>query len=75
LLLPVIGSLLEFGDRSGEIDCRVYLSGDTSMYDRLREILPRYPRLDLGVVHLGGPTLLGRLMVTMDGIKERSGWS
>ncbi|MCP2256576.1 L-ascorbate metabolism protein UlaG, beta-lactamase superfamily [Streptoalloteichus tenebrarius] len=67
LLPPVMGSLLEFGDVSGEVDCRVYLSGDTLMFDGLREIAARYPHLDLGVVHLGGTTLPGGIMVTMDG--------
>ena len=67
LLPPVMGSMLEFGDRSGEIDCRLYISGDTLMFDGLREIPVRFPELDVGVVHLGGTTLPGGLMVTMNG--------
>lgn len=67
MLPPVMGSLLEFGDVSGDIDCRVYLSGDTLMFDGLHEIADRYPQLDLGVVHLGGTTLPGGIMVTMNG--------
>lgn len=67
LFPPVMGSLLEFGDVSGEVDYRIYLSGDTLMYDGLREIAGRHPDIDLGVVHLGGTTLPGGLMVTMDG--------
>lgn len=67
LLPPVMGSLLEFGDTTGEVEQRVYLTGDTLMYDRIHEIARRCPDIDLAVVHLGGTTLLGGLMVTMDG--------
>jgi L-ascorbate metabolism protein UlaG (beta-lactamase superfamily) len=67
LLPPVMGSLLEFGDHTGEIATRVYLTGDTLMYDGVREIALRYPGIDLAVVHLGGTTLPGGLVVTMDG--------
>ncbi|WP_406729353.1 MBL fold metallo-hydrolase [Streptomyces sp. GD-15H] len=66
LLPPVMGSLLEFGDRSGETRLVFYLSGDTLMYDGLREIAKRYPDIHLAVLHLGGTTLPGGLMVTMD---------
>ncbi|MFD7703610.1 MBL fold metallo-hydrolase [Streptomyces caelestis] len=66
LLPPVMGSLLEFGDRSGEIRLVLYLSGDTLMYDGLREIAARHPDIHLAVLHLGGTTLPGGLVVTMD---------
>ncbi|PWI07372.1 MBL fold metallo-hydrolase [Streptomyces sp. NWU339] len=66
LLPPVMGSLLEFGDRSGETRLVLYLSGDTLMYDGLREIAERYPDIHLAVLHLGGTTLPGGLVVTMD---------
>ncbi|AOW85280.1 MULTISPECIES: MBL fold metallo-hydrolase [Streptomyces] len=66
LLPPVMGSLLEFGDRSGETRLIVYLSGDTLMYDGLREIAERFPDIHLAVLHLGGTTLPGGLVVTMD---------
>ncbi|WP_030166915.1 MBL fold metallo-hydrolase [Streptomyces sp. NRRL S-813] len=66
LLPPVMGSLLEFGDRSGEIRLVLYLSGDTLMYDGLREIAERYRDIHLAVLHLGGTTLPGGLVVTMD---------
>ena len=66
LLPPVMGSLLEFGDASGEVAQRVYLTGDTLMYDGVREIARRCPGIDLAVVHLGGTTLPGGLVVTMD---------
>ena len=67
LFPPVMGSLLEFGPEGGEPDLRVYISGDTLFYDGLAEIARRHPELDLAVLHLGGTTVLGRLMVTMDG--------
>ncbi|MFD5776636.1 MBL fold metallo-hydrolase [Streptomyces fungicidicus] len=66
LLPPVMGSLLEFGDGSGETRLVLYLSGDTLMYDGLREIAVRYPDIHLAVLHLGGTTLPGGLVVTMD---------
>ena len=67
LLPPVMGSLLEFGDAGGEVASRVYLTGDTLMFDGIHEIARRCPGVDLAVVHLGGTTLPGGLMVTMDG--------
>ncbi|GHI97773.1 MBL fold metallo-hydrolase [Streptomyces olivaceus] len=66
LLPPVMGSLLEFGDRCGETRLIVYLSGDTLRYDGLREIAERFPDIHLAVLHLGGTTLPGGLVVTMD---------
>ncbi|MEU6416073.1 MBL fold metallo-hydrolase [Streptomyces spiralis] len=66
LLPPVMGSLLEFGDRSGEIRLVLHLSGDTLMYDGLLEIAERYRDIHLAVLHLGGTTLPGGLVVTMD---------
>ncbi|MEV5934557.1 MBL fold metallo-hydrolase [Streptomyces sp. NPDC052079] len=67
LLPPVMGSLLEFGDRSGETRLVLYLTGDTLMYDGLREIARRCPDIHLAVLHLGGTTLPGGMVVTMDG--------
>ena len=66
-LPPSMGSLLELGDTSGEVARRVYLTGDTLMFDGISEIARRFPDLDLAVVHLGGTTLPGGLVVTMDG--------
>ncbi|MDL4816094.1 MBL fold metallo-hydrolase [Actinomadura opuntiae] len=67
VLPPVMGSLLEFGPPRGEPHFRLYISGDTLMYDEIAEIRHRYPDIDAGVVHLGGTRLLGLLTVTMDG--------
>ncbi|MFJ8588367.1 MBL fold metallo-hydrolase [Streptomyces sp. NPDC093595] len=66
LLPPVMGSLLEFGDRSGRTRLILYVTGDTLMYDGLRAIPERCPDIHLAVLHLGGTTLPGGLMVTMD---------
>jgi L-ascorbate metabolism protein UlaG (beta-lactamase superfamily) len=61
-LPPVMGSMLEFEPRP----LRVYISGDTLVYDDLREIPRRYPDVDLGLLHLGGTRILG-VLLTMDG--------
>ncbi len=67
LLPPVMGSLLEFGDATGNVAQRIYLTGDTLMYDGVRQVASRYPDVHLAVVHLGGTRLPGGGMVTMDG--------
>lgn len=67
LLPPVMGSLLELHDASGTLACQLYISGDTLMFDGIREIARRYPQLDAAIVHLGGTTLPGGLVVTLDG--------
>lgn len=66
LMLPtVMGSLLEFQTRTGATLLRIYVSGDTLLHDRLREIPRRYPDVDLGFFHLGGTRIFG-VMLTMD---------
>lgn len=67
LLPPVMGSVVEFADLTGEVSLRMYLSGDTLPFAGLREIGERFPGIHLAVVHLGGTTLPGGLVVTMDG--------
>ena len=62
---PVMGSLLEITS-TDRPPLRLYLSGDTLVYDDLRQIADRQPDLDLGVLHLGGTKVLG-LLLTMDG--------
>ena len=66
VLPPVMGSLLEFGSLAQPVQLRMYLTGDTLFVDDLREIPVRYPAIDAAVLHLGGTTLPGGLMVTMD---------
>ncbi|MEV6759149.1 MBL fold metallo-hydrolase [Streptomyces sp. NPDC051105] len=69
LLPPVMGSMLEFGRRDGPVGLRLYVSGDTLVYDGLDEIVRRFPRADLAVLHLGGTRLPGGFVVTMDGAR------
>ncbi|WP_049927523.1 MBL fold metallo-hydrolase [Halopiger goleimassiliensis] len=68
-LPPVMGSMLEFhpADASPEDPplLRLYVSGDTLVYDALEEIPERYPDIDLGLFHLGGTRILG-VLLTMD---------
>jgi L-ascorbate metabolism protein UlaG (beta-lactamase superfamily) len=65
VLPPVMGSMLEFAGAEGGVRLRMYITGDTLVYDRLKEIPERYPEIDLALLHLGGTRVLG-LLVTMD---------
>ncbi|HZY65621.1 MAG: MBL fold metallo-hydrolase [Actinomycetota bacterium] len=65
ILPPVMGSMLEFQRPDEEVRLRLYISGDTLIHDRLREIPRRYPDVDLALLHLGGTKILG-VLVTMD---------
>jgi L-ascorbate metabolism protein UlaG (beta-lactamase superfamily) len=67
LLPPVMGSMLEYESAPGQVALRVYISGDTVLINELRAIPLRYPLIDFAVLHLGGTTLPGGLVVTMDG--------
>lgn len=67
LVLPdVMGSILEFAREGDPETRRLYVSGDTLLYDDLEEIPRRFPDIDVGLFHLGGTKVLG-IMVTMDG--------
>src|SRR5688572_24660545 len=64
LVLPdVMGSMLEFSSPAGRF--RMYISGDTLVFDDIKEIPRRYPQTDLALLHLGGTRVLG-ILVTMD---------
>jgi|KBSMisStandDraft_5_1062788.scaffolds.fasta_scaffold27211_3 L-ascorbate metabolism protein UlaG (beta-lactamase superfamily) len=68
LLLPeVIGSMLDFSAGNQGRPYRMYISGDTMVYDDIRDIPRRYPDVDLALLHLGGTRILGVMTVTMDG--------
>jgi L-ascorbate metabolism protein UlaG (beta-lactamase superfamily) len=67
LLPAVMGSMLEMSRNGGAPDYRIYITGDTLVYDDLREIPRRYPDVDLALLHLGGTRILGVMKVTMDG--------
>lgn len=65
LLPTVMGSMLEFATTDGQRAFRLYITGDTLLDKRLREIPRRYPEIDLALLHLGGTRVLG-ITVTMD---------
>ena len=65
VLPPVMGSMLEFGRVGERSRLRMYISGDTLVHDRLREIPRRFPDVDVALLHLGGTRVLG-IFVTMD---------
>jgi L-ascorbate metabolism protein UlaG (beta-lactamase superfamily) len=67
LLPPVMGSLLDL--EAGDVRLRLYISGDTLLVDELRDIPRRYGDIDAAVLHLGGTTLPGGLVVTMDAMQ------
>ena len=67
LLPPVMGSVLEYEPEPGRTAMRIYITGDTLLIDDLKEIPRRYASLDVAVLHLGGTTLPGGFVVTMDG--------
>jgi L-ascorbate metabolism protein UlaG (beta-lactamase superfamily) len=66
LLPEVMGSILDFGNKSAGRSYRMYISGDTMVFDDIKEIPRRYPGVDLALLHLGGTRLLGLVTVTMD---------
>ncbi len=65
LLPPVMGSVLTYASPDGPVLC-LYITGDTLFVDDLRAIPGRFPGIDAAVLHLGGTTLPGGLVVTMD---------
>lgn len=65
-LPETMGSMLDFVDSEGRISYRAYITGDTLMHDAISDIPRRYPDVDLALLHLGGTTLFGMVMVTMD---------
>lgn len=67
LLPSVMGSVLDFGPNAAAPSYRMYISGDTLIYDDLKSIPQRFPNVDLALLHLGGTRILGLFKVTMDG--------
>src|SRR5687768_8170220 len=66
LLPEVMGSMLDFRTTNSEHSYRVYISGDTMVFDDIKKIPRRYPDVDLTLFHLGGTRLLNLVTVTMD---------
>jgi L-ascorbate metabolism protein UlaG (beta-lactamase superfamily)/predicted small metal-binding protein len=64
-LPEVMGSMLEFEPIPGQAALRLYISGDTLVFDDLKEIPKRYPEIDLALFHLGGARIMG-ILLTMD---------
>ncbi len=65
-LPPMMGSILEFQTPAGETKFRIYISGDTLVHEKFKEIPQRYPDIDLALIHLGGTRVFG-ILLTMDG--------
>ena len=68
LMPPVMGSMAEFYTDANQAEplLRLYITGDTLMYEELKEIPSRYPVIDQALLHLGGTRAFG-ILVTMDG--------
>jgi L-ascorbate metabolism protein UlaG (beta-lactamase superfamily) len=64
-LPPVMGSMLEFKSADDRTALRLYITGDTLVFDDLNDIPQRYPEIDLALVHLGGTQIMG-ILLTMD---------
>lgn len=65
-LPPVMGTMVEFLSPQGSVEFSLYISGDTLVFDDLRDIPKRFPHIDLALLHLGGTRIVG-ILVTMDG--------
>lgn len=65
-LPETMGSMLEFQPASSKTAYRMYISGDTLVYDDIRKIPELYPEIDLALLHLGGTRILNAVLVTMD---------
>jgi L-ascorbate metabolism protein UlaG (beta-lactamase superfamily) len=61
---PVMGVLLDFS-RNGQRVLRVYITGDTLMYEGILEIADRFQDIDLCLIHLGGAKI-GGIPLSMD---------
>jgi L-ascorbate metabolism protein UlaG (beta-lactamase superfamily) len=67
----VMGSILDFQIANESTNhanhplFRLYITGDTMVFDDIKDIPKRYPDVDVALFHLGGTTVLG-IVVTMD---------
>jgi L-ascorbate metabolism protein UlaG (beta-lactamase superfamily) len=66
LLPPVMGSILDWEGPGGTALLRMYITGDTLVFRKIKQIPRRYPDIDLAMLHLGGTRAFG-VLVTMDG--------
>jgi L-ascorbate metabolism protein UlaG (beta-lactamase superfamily) len=66
VFLPqVMGSILDFQTKDGQRLLRLYITGDTLVFDDIKEIPKHYPDVDVALLHLGGTMAMG-IMLTMD---------
>jgi L-ascorbate metabolism protein UlaG (beta-lactamase superfamily) len=67
MFLPqVMGSILEFQTKKDNHHLlRTYITGDTFIFDDIKEIPRQYPDINIALLHLGGTTVMG-ITVTMD---------
>ena len=68
VLPSVMGSMLEFQDNTGNTLMRLYITGDTLLFEDLQQIPQRYPDIDLAMLHLGGTRIFG-ILLTMDAMQ------
>src|SRR5215211_759060 len=65
----VMGSILDLQDAAAKDTnkpmFRMYITGDTMVFDDIKDIPKRYPDVDVALFHLGGTTIMG-IVVTMD---------
>lgn len=66
LLPPVIGTMLDFEESAAGAAYRIYISGDTLLFDDIAQIGQRFPDIDLALLHLGGMRVYG-VRLSMDG--------
>ncbi|MGW9454326.1 MBL fold metallo-hydrolase [Streptomyces sp. NPDC055632] len=64
-LPPAMGAPLQSGQVDGPGGVNLYLTGDTLPFEGPNEIPRRFPGIHLTVLHLGGTTLPGGMLVTM----------
>jgi L-ascorbate metabolism protein UlaG (beta-lactamase superfamily) len=60
----VMGSLLEFQSQN-KSRFQLYITGDTLIYEDIKDIPKRYPNIDLALLHLGGTQVFG-IWLTMN---------
>jgi L-ascorbate metabolism protein UlaG (beta-lactamase superfamily) len=64
----VMGSIIDFQNAVEDANnrmFRMYITGDTMVFDDIKDIPERYPDIDVALFHLGGTTVMG-IVVTMD---------
>jgi L-ascorbate metabolism protein UlaG (beta-lactamase superfamily) len=72
MFLPqVMGSILDFKVKEEDADSsrrhllRIYITGDTLVYDDIKDIPKHFSDINIALLHLGGTKVMG-IMVTMD---------